>query len=155
MMKKTAFLFFLAILFGLGGSTTFAISHVGDSCATASDIAIAGGAGHGGYTIQACNPGATIVGTGTASYGNHYQRGRNDPFPVPDADLSSGAYTDSITSSATTTRATSANPGHTNFIAVGNTNSGNWMTYSDFDLRGASGDTKANGRSGTNYTERQ
>ncbi len=34
----------------------------------------------GKYTIQACNVGSTIAGTGPDSYGYHFQRGNNYGF---------------------------------------------------------------------------
>jgi hypothetical protein len=43
------------------------------SC-TAPDITI------GNYTIQACNVGASVAGTGTASHGYYFQRGNNYGF---------------------------------------------------------------------------
>jgi hypothetical protein len=52
---------------------TFSTSSTSSGCDTP-DITI------GSYTIAACNLGASVAGTGEASYGNYYQRGNNYGF---------------------------------------------------------------------------
>jgi hypothetical protein len=36
----------------------------------------------GDYAIASCNVGASVAGTGAASYGNYFQRGNNFGFPA-------------------------------------------------------------------------
>jgi hypothetical protein len=58
---------------GSNGGTNVSCS-APQACSGAPDIVI------GNYTLQACNLGATVVGTGSASYGYYFQRGNNYGF---------------------------------------------------------------------------
>ena len=66
----------------------------GIPCSRALDIT------YNGFTIMACNLGATEVGTGTTSYGNYYQRGNN--YPMGDASVATYSPTSSTQVDAST-----------------------------------------------------
>lgn len=59
----------------------------GIPCSRAEDIT------YNGYTIMACNLGATKVGNENTSYGNYYQRGNN--YPMGDASVATYSPTSS------------------------------------------------------------
>jgi hypothetical protein len=60
-------------LAGNVGSTGIFIDWIVKDCDTP-DITV------GSYTIKACNVGASVAGTGVASYGSYFQRGNNFGF---------------------------------------------------------------------------
>ncbi|MDD2908085.1 MAG: prepilin-type N-terminal cleavage/methylation domain-containing protein [Candidatus Gracilibacteria bacterium] len=108
----------------------------------ANDIIVCNGTTGSGYTISACNVGATVVGTGASSYGNYFQWGRNKSF----------AY-DDITqqpSQILNTNYDKNNDGY-GFVWSGSLSRNDWIVNQDDNLWGNTTDTPF----GTNILARQ
>lgn len=98
----------------------------------------------GAHTLMACNLGASMAGTTTDSYGNHYQRGNNYGFPS-DSDI--------VISGTNRIDASSYGPitPYYSDMFIKNTI---WESSNNSNLRGGAGDTTSTNGTGT-LTDRQ
>ena len=108
----------------------------GVPCWRAEDIA------YNGFTIMACNLGATEVGNGEASYGNYYQWGNN--HPMGDGKLT-GEYLPNSTGKIDASAFWPNNP----FSGATFIKQAQWDSSNNKNLRWGTGDTTTKNGSGT------
>ena len=96
---------------------------------------------YNGYTIMACNLGATEVGTGVASYGYYYQRGNN--YPMGDGTVTT--YTPNNSTAVNASAYWPSNPYSSDTFIKRNS----WDSSNNKNLRGGTGDTTTANGAGT------